>query len=85
MGGVEASASRIPAWMPRGYPLEEGQWRRRHRLILLLAWFHVPLLLGVGFALGAPWQATLLAAGAVAAFAALASPDEPGCPRWRRC
>ncbi len=42
--------------LPRGYTLDESDWRRRHRLLLRLLAGHVPALAVYGLVIDTPWS-----------------------------
>jgi signal transduction histidine kinase len=63
--------SRLRAALPRGNSLPDAEWRRRHRLLLVVLWLHVVALPLFGLAMGVAPARCLLWAGVIAAAAVL--------------
>jgi methyl-accepting chemotaxis protein len=61
------------AWFPTGVDLSDAEFRRRHRLLLVLLWAHVPFLLAVALINARPLDQAAASIGAVAALALAAS------------
>jgi methyl-accepting chemotaxis protein len=58
--------------LPRGNTLDPEEWARRHRLLIRVAWAHVPLLGALGVVLGEPADHLAVEVGAYAVVIALA-------------
>ena len=67
------AVKRVHAVLPRGGSLPEEAWRRRHRGILVLLWFHVPAVVVFALSRGESLAHASLEAAAVVAFAAPAT------------
>ena len=69
-----ASAVRaVPTLFPRGWALSEESWRRRHRGILVVLWFHVVSVPIFGVVRGVSLRHALLEASAIGVLATAAS------------
>lgn len=66
-------ASRLRAVLPKGRPLPDGAWRRRHRTILIMLWLHAAGLLVFGLVRGVGPIHSVAEAAVVAGFAVAAS------------
>jgi signal transduction histidine kinase len=66
-------ASRIRQALPQGHPLPDQLWRRRHRGILALLWFHALACLSFGLSVGEGLAHSFAHGATIATFAGLAS------------
>jgi signal transduction histidine kinase len=71
----DSLVARLRAWLPRGSSLSDDEWRRRHRVLLVVLWTHIAGLLAFGLATGVPvgrvalWTAVLCAPAALCTIA----------------
>jgi hypothetical protein len=63
----------VLAWLPTGVDLTDDEFRRRHRLILVLLWAHVPFLVVLGLVVGRPVGQILMGLAPLTVLALLAS------------
>jgi methyl-accepting chemotaxis protein len=63
----------VLAWLPTGVDLTDDEFRRRHHLILVLLWAHVPFLLVLGLVVGRPVEQILIGLAPLTVLAVLAS------------
>ena len=68
--GLERRSPRLHEFLPRGNTLDDAEWTRRHRVLQWVLLAHVPILIGLGFALHNPVGA--VAAALVAPLVCLA-------------
>lgn len=74
-------AGAVGARLPRGMVLPEGEWRSRHRLLLVVLAAHLPVIIAVGIA---RYEQPLAIAAEAAAIAVIALAAVPGRSRLRR-